>query len=30
MYGTYRDAVQGKGTDAEKLARMKAWFEQGH
>ncbi|MBL0127158.1 MAG: 5'-nucleotidase, lipoprotein e(P4) family [Flavobacteriales bacterium] len=27
MYGTYRDAVQGKGTDAEKYARMKAWFE---
>jgi 5'-nucleotidase (lipoprotein e(P4) family) len=27
MYGTYRDAIQGKGTDAEKLARMKAWFE---
>lgn len=28
MYGTYRDAVHGKGTDAEKYARMKAWFEQ--
>ena len=27
MYGTWRDAVQGKGTDAEKLARMKAWFQ---
>lgn len=27
MYGTYRDAVQGKGTDAEKYARMKGWFE---
>ena len=27
MYGTYRDAIQGKGTDAEKLARMKVWFE---
>jgi 5'-nucleotidase (lipoprotein e(P4) family) len=27
MYGTYRDAVQGKGTDAEKLARTKAWFD---
>ena len=27
MYGTYRDAIQGKGTDAEKLARTKAWFE---
>lgn len=26
MYGTWRDAVQGKGTDAEKLARMKSWF----
>lgn len=31
MYGTYRDAVQGKGTDAEKLARMRAWFgSEGH
>lgn len=28
MYGTYRDAIQGKGTDAEKLARMRLWFEQ--
>lgn len=27
MYGTYRDAIEGKGTDAEKLARRKAWFE---
>ncbi len=27
MYGTYRDAIHGKGTDAEKLARMKAWFD---
>ena len=27
MYGTYRDAIQGKGTDAEKYARMQAWFE---
>ncbi len=27
MYGTYRDAIQGKGTDAEKHARMKAWFD---
>ncbi len=27
MYGTYRDALQGKGTDAEKYARMKAWFD---
>ncbi len=27
MYGTYRDAIQGKGTDAEKYARMKAWFD---
>lgn len=26
MYGTYRDAVQGKGTDAEKHDRMKQWF----
>lgn len=31
MYGTYRDAVEGKGTDAEKHARMKAWFDsKGH
>jgi 5'-nucleotidase (lipoprotein e(P4) family) len=28
MYGTYRDAVQGKGTDAEKYERMRMWFEQ--
>jgi 5'-nucleotidase (lipoprotein e(P4) family) len=28
MYGTYRDAIQGKGTDAEKHSRMKAWFQQ--
>ncbi|MBK8228539.1 MAG: 5'-nucleotidase, lipoprotein e(P4) family [Flavobacteriales bacterium] len=27
MYGTWRDAIQGKGTDAEKHARVKAWFE---
>lgn len=27
MYGSFRDAVEGKGTDAEKLARRKAWFE---
>lgn len=27
MYGTWRDAIHGKGTDAEKHARMKAWFE---
>ncbi|MBP7408329.1 MAG: hypothetical protein KA941_06175 [Flavobacteriales bacterium] len=27
MYGTYRDAIQGKGTDEEKHARMKAWFD---
>ncbi|MBL7952530.1 MAG: hypothetical protein JNM62_12520 [Flavobacteriales bacterium] len=27
MYGTYRDAVQGKGTDAEKLQRMQEWFQ---
>jgi 5'-nucleotidase (lipoprotein e(P4) family) len=26
MYGTYRDAIQGKGTDAEKHDRMKQWF----
>jgi predicted secreted acid phosphatase len=31
MYGTYRDAVQGKGTEAEKHARMKEWFQRnGH
>lgn len=29
MYGTYRDAIQGKGTDVEKLQRMRSWFEQG-
>jgi 5'-nucleotidase (lipoprotein e(P4) family) len=27
MYGTWRDAIHGKGTDAEKHARVKAWFE---
>lgn len=27
MYGTYRDAIQGNGSDAQKQARMKAWFE---
>ena len=27
MYGSWRDAIHGKGTDAEKHARMKAWFE---
>lgn len=27
MYGTYRDAVQGKGTEEEKLGRMKAFFD---
>ncbi len=26
MYGTYRDAVQGKGTEAEKRQRMQEWF----
>ena len=26
MYGTYRDAVQGKGTDAEKQGNVKNWF----
>ncbi|MEO8590662.1 MAG: 5'-nucleotidase, lipoprotein e(P4) family [Flavobacteriales bacterium] len=26
MYGTYRDAVQGKGTDVEKHDRMQQWF----
>jgi 5'-nucleotidase (lipoprotein e(P4) family) len=28
MYGTYRDAVQGKGTETEKLDRMRLWFDQ--
>ncbi|MFN3874336.1 MAG: 5'-nucleotidase, lipoprotein e(P4) family [Flavobacteriales bacterium] len=28
MYGTWRDAIHGKGTDAEKLGRMRAWFEE--
>lgn len=27
MYGTYRDAVQGKGTPAEKQQRMQEWFK---
>ena len=27
MYGTYRDAVQGKGSDEEKHQRTKDWFE---
>jgi 5'-nucleotidase (lipoprotein e(P4) family) len=27
MYGTYRDAVQGKGTDEEKRDRQRAWFK---
>ena len=27
MYGTWRDAIQGKGTDAEKHARVRAWIE---
>ncbi|MEZ4757269.1 MAG: 5'-nucleotidase, lipoprotein e(P4) family [Flavobacteriales bacterium] len=27
MYGTYRDAVQGKGTDEEKLERMRSWMQ---
>lgn len=26
MYGTFRDAVQGKGTDEEKLERTEEWF----
>ena len=26
MYGTYRDAVQGKGADAEKQRNMDEWF----
>ncbi len=27
MYGTYRDAIQGKGTEDEKLQRMRTWFQ---
>ena len=27
MYGTYRDAVQGRATDEEKLERMRAWMQ---
>ena len=27
MYGTYRDIIQGKGPDAEKRQRTKAWFK---
>jgi len=27
MYGTYRDAVQGKGTDEEKHRNMDEWFQ---
>ena len=27
MYGTYRDAIHGKGTDAEKQQRMQEWFQ---
>lgn len=27
MYGTYRDAIQGKGTEAEKLQRTRDWFQ---
>jgi 5'-nucleotidase (lipoprotein e(P4) family) len=27
MYGTYRDAVQGKGTDEEKRDRQRGWFK---
>ncbi len=27
MYGTYRDVIQGKGPDAEKRQRTKAWFK---
>lgn len=31
MYGTYRDAIQGKGTEEEKLQRMHDWFRaNGH
>ncbi|MEZ4808280.1 MAG: 5'-nucleotidase, lipoprotein e(P4) family [Flavobacteriales bacterium] len=27
MYGTYRDPVQGKGSDAEKEERTRSWFK---
>lgn len=27
MYGTYRDAIQGKGTDEEKHRNMDEWFQ---
>lgn len=27
MYGTYRDAIQGRGTEAEKLQRTEEWFQ---
>lgn len=27
MYGTFRDVIQGKGTDAEKLQRTREWFD---
>jgi len=30
MYGTYRDAVQGKGTDGEKHGRMQEWFDRNN
>lgn len=28
MYGTYRDAVQGKGSDTEKQQQMEKWFQE--
>jgi len=28
MYGTYRDAVQGKGSDMEKQQQMDKWFQE--
>ncbi len=27
MYGTYRDAIQGKGSEVEKLQRTEEWFQ---
>jgi 5'-nucleotidase (lipoprotein e(P4) family) len=27
MYGTYRDAIQGKGSETEKLQRTEEWFQ---
>jgi len=28
MYGTYRDAIQGKGSDMEKQQQMEKWFQE--